>query len=900
MATLMDASSGLRHRLGHDGDSRLQTTQAHRYEAIRMQVGSRNHLGDVYGGQHHHHYKTWADRLFTTAEDSKDGHRRSLREALAFDQMNDRYANIETAALGTCQWIFGSSEYKSWRNKGQRAENHGCLWIKGNAGAGKSTIMKCLMQHAKEAHKNEKLIFFFFNASGGDLERSTSGMYRSILCQMVDKAPSLQECISVEAIEHHKRHGWPLEVLKDLYRDAIRKLAGKGKVTCYIDALDECANQDDLREMIFFLEETATMSVSKGWGFLLCLASRHYPTISMAHFQELRLTTHPNHGKDIAAYTRSKLRVHNLQLLEDLTSEISRRASGIFLWVVLVVKVLNEEAGNGKQHDLRTRLQDLPPGLDELFENILDIGGTDERLSPALQWALFALRPLDPIELYFAIMTSTADLTAETICLDRETVNKATITDYILSSSKGLLEVPKFQISSDPQQSVQVIHETVRDYLLRRGLQKVDRRLRDNVEGSSHEQLAKWCQLYLLLTIKFGIWDEIASSLIAIRSVDESEFVGLLKITNKFFRYAVGHALDHANQAVRYGLHCAVHADIPLKVWLRATYFLAHGAYDPRPQTMFHVLVSAGCLHLVKAELERMSVYPQDDGTALHLAIRGHHAEMVHTLLDHGADPNIGTALHTAILTAVSGLCNVKMARRGGSWFYREVVELLLNAGADINASTASGGIPLDFLVFNACYHYGWDSEPINEAVIKYFTGLIQLLIDRGAVVNISRIQTLFYQPFRENWVELADMLLTADSEANAMAEDASLTLHDAARNGHAEMIEVLLKHGVKIDALSKENKSALDLAIEMRYSAAVRVLRAHGAKATREIGCYDSIMLAVDRILGVSLHRLAESCLSKLLTPLQNALLWVLSRRSNIIWPAIVVTLLMYVWKAD
>jgi hypothetical protein len=67
-------------------------------------------------------------------------------------------------------------------------------------------------------------------------------------------------------------------------------------------------------------------------------------------------------------------------LVSQIKSEIIKRSSGIFLWVVLVVKILNKEYDNGRIHTLRRRLDELPNGLDELFQNILAREGGNKHL----------------------------------------------------------------------------------------------------------------------------------------------------------------------------------------------------------------------------------------------------------------------------------------------------------------------------------------------------------------------------------------------------------------------------------------------------------------------------------------------------------------------------------------
>jgi ABC-type ATPase involved in cell division len=56
-------------------------------------------------------------------------------------------------------------------------EHHGFLWIKGKAGAGKSTLMKYLYDNAeKNWIAGQIVVSFFSNARGAPVERSLEGM----------------------------------------------------------------------------------------------------------------------------------------------------------------------------------------------------------------------------------------------------------------------------------------------------------------------------------------------------------------------------------------------------------------------------------------------------------------------------------------------------------------------------------------------------------------------------------------------------------------------------------------------------------------------------------------------------------------------------------------------------
>jgi hypothetical protein len=111
----------------------------------------------------------------------------NFREALAFDTMDDRYADIRTAHGQTCQWLFESPEYRHWRDPTSRSDHHGILCVKGKPCAGKSTLMKCAYTHGSTTLRDEVTIAFFFSARGEELQKTAAGLYRSLLKQLLDQ-----------------------------------------------------------------------------------------------------------------------------------------------------------------------------------------------------------------------------------------------------------------------------------------------------------------------------------------------------------------------------------------------------------------------------------------------------------------------------------------------------------------------------------------------------------------------------------------------------------------------------------------------------------------------------------------------------------------------------------------
>jgi ankyrin repeat protein/nucleoside phosphorylase len=427
--------------------------------------------------------------------------RRKLLESLEFDQFNARQKTIKLAHKKTCSWLLRREEYLNWLDVTKIKDHHGFLWIKGKPGTGKSTIMNFAHIEAKRKMKDKIVISFFFNARGTDLERSTIGMYRSLLLQLLQSFPKLQEvllsCLETLGmnigtnVEHIQ---FTIDSLKFMFREAIHSF-DQHSLVCFIDALDECS-EEEVRNMISFFQEVDAYgeNIDESFNnFQVCFSSRHYPHISIDQGLSLILEGQEGHNQDIANYVIDKLKIGNSKAAQDIRDILQEKASGVFMWVVLVVDILNKEYDRGRIMGLRNRLRDIPSDLHELFRDILRRDSNDgdkDVLLLCIQWVLFARQPLTPEQFYFAMHSGIAP---ESLCQwDAEEITQDVIRRFILDSSKGLAETTR---SKHP--TVQFIHESVVDFLLKKnGFAEIWDDIGTNFRGLSHERLKACCVTY--------------------------------------------------------------------------------------------------------------------------------------------------------------------------------------------------------------------------------------------------------------------------------------------------------------------------------------------------------------------------------------------------------------------
>ncbi|KAF2257850.1 ankyrin [Lojkania enalia] len=336
--------------------------------------------------------------------------RRVLLDSLQFDQMNTRQITIKNAHAKSCRWLLTKLEYINWLDTTKLCEHHGFWWIKGMPGTGKSTLMRFALANARKLMRDRTIISLFFNARGEDIEKSTIGTYQSLLLQL-ERHPTLQcvfDSAGLSSSSIRPDHEWAIESLKSLLEQAIQNL-GQSSIVCFINALDECEEEQFL--------------VLAGIRFQVCFSSRHYPHITTQKGLSLVLE-----GK----------------IAQQIRIELQGKASGVFIWVVLVV--------------------------------------------------LFAKQLLSPEQLYFAILSGVEPKAVSK--WDHDEVTKDAIELFILDS-KGLAE-----ITTSRKQTVQFIHQSVRDFLLKEDrLGNVWPDLRSNLYSQSHDQLKKCCLVYLSMDV---------------------------------------------------------------------------------------------------------------------------------------------------------------------------------------------------------------------------------------------------------------------------------------------------------------------------------------------------------------------------------------------------------------
>ncbi|KAJ0275069.1 hypothetical protein COL940_009008 [Colletotrichum noveboracense] len=420
-------------------------------------------------------------------EEEKD-----LLNSFKFPVMRDREDNIPEAERATFEWVFeqSNSTDSRWHNFRQWFTGEGSLyWFSGKAGSGKSTLMKHVFSHAQTASLINTWAqdipslmagFFFWNA-GGSMQKSQAGLLKSLIYQFLASHRELMPVIAefTKSRGHHGTgHTWSKPILEGMLERMVSQRLVPLKICLFIDGLDEY--HGDYGDLTNFL-----VQLSKNDNIKICVSSRPYSLFDTTFGGLPRLKLEELTHNDILTYSFTKFsnnfRVCELQrddpdLARRLATAITNKASGVFLWVKLVVRSLCEGLDKfDRISDLENRLRELPKDLLELYMHMLK--SVEKRYvtqaSKLLQIVHRATKPLTLLQLAFADMEDEeldvawksglnhyGDKELDKICSSAE--------GRLRSRCLGLIEVSPMHLSpnSDAKsRAVDFMHKTVVDFL---------------------------------------------------------------------------------------------------------------------------------------------------------------------------------------------------------------------------------------------------------------------------------------------------------------------------------------------------------------------------------------------------------------------------------------------------
>lgn len=820
-------------------------------------------------------------------------------KSLEFDHVDSRKDAIKRTHARTCQWLIDNPTFRRWQGSQGLSDHHGFLWIRGKPGTGKSTLMKFLYERTKSASNGDDpehlTASFFFHARGHTLEKSVAGMYRSLLLQLLKRFDDLQGVL--DSVSSGQEKCPSVEVLKRLLEESIRTL-GQRRLTCFIDALDE-GDEQQITDMVRYFEDLAEQAIQHRIRLRICFSSRHYPYIDLRHGLRLILEDQLGHSDDLTSYIRSHLRLKCPVPVANLPDQLLERSCGVFLWVVLVVDILNKESYRGG-FAIMKRLKEIPVDLKDLFADMVAKDQEDMYgLRLCIMWILFSKRPLTLLEFYHAMwsgMTAAGlaeDEPPNALSLDFDDGARFMVT----SSSKGLAEVTT---SFNPV--VQFIHESVRDFLIKdQGLGDI---WPDFGEARGHESLARFCSHYI---DKIG--PRVSSRWDIIKSYP-------------LLDYSTTYVLDHAEAAAESLPQSDFLSSFPTKQWIMLDALVGKShVYDFSKGTrLLYILTSRAMPNLIRLRLNQSldseGLGVEEFRYPLFVAVATRNPGAVAALLD-ASSSDLG---ELARFWASDGLeefeashykTQTPLTWAAMSGFLRLSV-LLIRRGADMKECDDDGITPLgaaihgrkeplirlllsdsetaekvsseEDLLVHTSRHDGivmrimkmvesgpWgyvdpmfsptvlkepevtmalvdsgaalnrrDSSgntPLSMAVVHGYEDTTRVLIQDGADPS-SRVldgRTPLSLAIFHGYQGIAKALIEAGADLNSLDIDRQAPLHIAVRNTHKHIVSWLVEQGADTNLQDIEGYTPLHFAVESGEEGTIRLLLDAGAHVNSE-----------------------------------------------------------------
>ena len=320
-------------------------------------------------------------------DQAKEQYYQQCLESLQYTDMFKRREAVDVAHQKIFQWIYESSGDGHWDNFSQwLAKGEGIYWLSGKPGSGKSTLMSYVYQDDRtpkllRVWVGEKKILtpcYFFWSAGSTLQKSSEGLLRSLLFQILQRWPdmvllslnddSISDFSRGNQPDHPPLTVWTKQRLYKTFQRVITEVQKICRICIFIDGLDETS--DDPNTAISVIQTMLSADLK------VCLASRRDHPYADAFDTCAKLRLQDLTERDIENYVWDKMKL----LLENgsqyhvsnIVRSLVRKAQGIFLWINLVIKTLITGLTNEDSlEQLQSRIDSMPSEIEALYARML-------------------------------------------------------------------------------------------------------------------------------------------------------------------------------------------------------------------------------------------------------------------------------------------------------------------------------------------------------------------------------------------------------------------------------------------------------------------------------------------------------------------------------------------------
>ena len=377
-------------------------------------------------------------------------------------------------------------QYSNWRY----GNDISLLWIKGGAGKGKTMMSIGLIEQLSLPQDAATVVTYFF-CQNADYELNTlEAIVKGLILRLVNQQKELKEPLrrrwdTVNERFNEDVTSW--RTLWDIFLEMLEYCKCQ-RVYVIVDALDECQD-GGMADFLKRLVRTGLHHPSKIKWLLTSrpLDSAERELLAGSDQVLVSLELNSKHiSEAVKTYIAFKMDEldrrwsYGPTLHLKLEAELTKKAEDTFLWVSLVCNQLEKL----HRDEVLTTIQDLPPGLNDLYHRVLNQLSSGEYAvvngcMRLLKVMMLAYRPLDMAEVGSVTGLSDQLVTVEAL------VNRCA----------SFLKMR----GSD----IEFVHQSARDYLAGKNGQSI----LDSYEYYGHGEIALSCLSHLSQRLKVNLVD---------------------------------------------------------------------------------------------------------------------------------------------------------------------------------------------------------------------------------------------------------------------------------------------------------------------------------------------------------------------------------------------------------
>ncbi|KAK5242070.1 hypothetical protein LTS06_011754, partial [Exophiala xenobiotica] len=735
---------------------------------------------------------------------------RNCHQALKTSTYED-FKDVNPARVdGTCQWVLSHPQYCQWYDE----QHDGLLWISADPGCGKSVLAKSLVDNELRNTGEHTVCYFFFK------DNEEQNNVATALCALLHQLFSHQPQLIQHAIPLWEKNDSKLvKEIRDLWRILLAAASDDQAhdVTCVLDALDECQPSDQrwLIEMLsqFHTQISSSSPTPRRGRLKFLVTGRPYDNIQ-AEFQKtlhdlptIRLRGEEENDSiheeiDLVIRMRVEKLATEKKLDDNTKKRLMTQLLGMqhrtYLWLYLAIDSIRQTFHECLRLE-EASIESLPSTVEEAYERILARVSQNQKqkdtVKKILQIVVGAHRPLTIQEMAITLGIATS---AQPKSLEQVKLEPLRLEDNIRDWCGLFVFINHTRIY--------LIHQTAKEFLIGDSCSTPPPGWKHCLDPRElEEQMARICVEFLCLQDTRHIGESIARNLRKNRlKLEECNDVESLLV------YSAVYWPDHLRNAdtpMNGNISQLYNTDGSLYDSWFTIFWASTPRRDEQPRWMNSICLAALLGHgkVLRSILQSKGQYEinKPDGrgrTALIWASDFGHEKVVQILLNAGADVN------AQAIGVRDGYSNALSAASAHS--NEKVVQILVDRGADVNAQGGRCGNAL-------CVA----SDRGNEKIV-------QILLDRGADVNGQEGDygaALSAASICGN-EKIVQMLLDRGADVNSQGGYGA-ALSVASAHGNEEIVQILVDRGADINAQGGRYGNALCAASDRGYGKIVQIL---------------------------------------------------------------------------